>query len=737
MRVFYSKLKFSFSLLVVVFLLSTCTEDEEKKRDFPRVQTLEVESITEGGAVFKGEIRDYPHPITERGFKWSVTESFVGLITTVNLGPASGDGSFEATIDNDLIPDKVYYVWAYAKTATHTVNGEMKSFRSLGSKAPVVESFQPKELDWGDTIAIAGKYFTAERNSVQVEIGGTRAKILTTTQDRITAVIPEDFNGPKGRLAVSVFGNIALAKDSLILFRPVIQKLSPESGFEGQELIITGDHFHPSARNKVTFNSIEASIITHSKTMLKCLVPEIITGGEVSVQVTSGAQTSEVATTFTIIQPAIVNVNPLSGTFGDLVRITFNNLSFDLEEIQVLFGASPAEVVSVTANSLVVRVPGKLEASNEISVSYFGTKMTYPDHFQMAPPIIDRFDPVVDRVGDVFIVQGQNFDPSGNNRVFVGGHQADVTVLSNRELLVSVPVGVDVHEPSILVEVAGQVAESSDKLRIRWIQNSLPSSYRVQQGSVFQFYKGNIFKTLGNDYPVEFTAYDVSSRYLRKLKSFAGTPRQNCASFILDGKLYVMGGYVYHSSGGYYEHFKDVWVYDFAGDSWIQKKNLPFDAGFSNLTGFAINGSGYLIRGSHVYRYESITDEWIVINSDAVPGYGSTGAVAGEYYYFKPINIHASNQVDRYDPVSNSWISVGEFDVFDQTYYAFAFNGMPVFGSWYHFSMYYNDYGSWVNYLYPGNGKSIRYAFEHNNAMNFLVLTPSHDYEYFSFRPDF
>lgn len=736
MRVSYSKLKFSVSLLVLGFLLSTCTEEEEKKRDFPRVQTLEVESITEGGAVFKGEIRDYPHPITERGFKWSETESFVGLITTVNLGPASGEGSFEETIAHDLIPDKVYYVWAYAKTATHTVNGEMKSFRSLGSKAPVVESFHPKELDWGDTIAITGKYFTANKNSIHVEIGGIRAKLLTTTQDRITVVIPENFDGPKGRVTVSVYGNIALAKDSVVLFKPVIHSLSPESGSKEQEVIIKGDHFHPSGNNKVTFNDIEASIISHSNTMLKCIVPEMISGEEVNVQVTSGAQTSESAAIFTIVQPAIVNVDPLFGTFGDLVTITFDNLAADLRNTQVKFGSSPAEVVSIAGDAVVVRVPYDVNTSSEISVTQSGVTIKYSEYFEVSPHIIDELYLVVDHVGEMFTLKGKNFNPIGNNRVFIDGHDANVVTVSSQELLVTVPHEVDVHEASIAVEVAGRVLESTEKLRIRWVQRPLPSSYFVQDGSVVHFYKGELCMTLGNDYPAEFTAYDVSTQNLRKLKSFGGTPRQNSASFILDDKLYVMGGYVYHSSGSYYEHFNDVWIYDFASDSWMQKKNLPFAAGFSNLTGFAINGSGYLIRGSHVYRYEPLNDEWIVTNSDAVPGYGSTGAVAGEYYYFKPINIHASNQVDRYDPVSNSWISVGEFDVFDQTYYAFDFNGMAVFGSWYHFSMYYDHYGSWRNFLYPGS-ESIRYGFEHDKAMNFLVLTSLHDFKYFSFRPDF
>jgi hypothetical protein len=697
---------------------------------------LEVESITAGGAHFKGEIREANQPILEYGFVWSTANSINGLLSRVVLGSAEGNKLFEAVVEHDLVAEKVYYVWAYAKTSSHIIYGDVKSFQSLGSKAPVIDSFQPKTLDWGDTITIAGQYFSAQKNSVHVDIGGVSAQLVVVMRDQIKVIIPEEFIGPKGKLAVSVLGNVAAAKDSVVLMKPEIEGLSPESGIKGQEVIVIGNHFHPSAKNKVTFNGIEASVTSHSKTMIKCKVPEGLSGEEVNVQVISGAQTSESTATFTMIQPVIVNINPLTGTFGEIVTITFDNFAPDLHGAQVKFGSSPAEVLSVTGDAVVVRVPYDVNASSEISVTQAGITMSYPEYFEVTPHVIDASYLVVDHVGEMFTLKGRNFNPIGNNRVFVDGHDANVVTVSTQELLVTVPHEVDVHEASISVEVAGRVLESSKDLRIRWVQRPLPASYFVQDGSVVHFYNGELYMTLGNDYPVEFAAYDVSTQYLRKLKNFAGTPRQNSASFILDGRLYVMGGYVYHSSGGYYEHFNDVWIYDFASDSWMQKKNLPFTAGFSNLTGFSINGSGYLIRGSHVYRYESVTDEWIVINSDAVPGYGSTGTVAGEYYYFKPINIHASNQVDRYDPVSNSWIGVGEFDVFDQTYYAFEYNGMPVFGSWHHFSMYYDHYGSWANYVYPGSGL-IRYGFEHNTAMNFLVLTPSHDFEYFSFRPDF
>jgi len=130
MQVLFSRVRISTWFVFLGILLVTCTEEEEKVRAFPQVRTLDVESITAEGTLFRGEIRDNSHPITERAFMWSVNESYYSTHTVINLGPAPAEGPFEAVLSDDLVPGKLYYVWAYAKTGTHTVYGEIKSFRS-------------------------------------------------------------------------------------------------------------------------------------------------------------------------------------------------------------------------------------------------------------------------------------------------------------------------------------------------------------------------------------------------------------------------------------------------------------------------------------------------------------------------------------------------------------------------------------------------------------------------------
>lgn len=733
MQAFHSSLGQTIILIVVLsFSLLTCTEDqEEQERHFPRVRTFEVESITANGAVFKGVIQKTSTPVVEHGFVWSVTESFNGLVSRLALGPATGDGPFEAAIDHDLIPDKVYYVWAYAKTSSHTVYGEMKSFRSLGSRAPVIESYHPGEVDWSDTITIAGQYFSAQKNQVRVDIGGVQATLLEVAHNKINARVPTEFTGPKGKVRVSVYGNVGLAADSIVMKKPLVNSLSPMSGIVGQEITVSGNHFHPASKNYVTFNTVDAPVTYHSAKSLRCKIPAGLPAGPVEVIVTSGVQSVEVPATITIVNPTITQVEPLIGTFGDLVTITFANLTPDLSLTRVQFGSAQAEIVSVSERAVVVRVPYDIVASSEIKASHSGATMIFQEPFEVIPPEIEGFDPVVNRAGNVFTLRGQNFNPWGYNRVLVDGIDANVTTVSAQELSVVVPHEVEVHEASISIEVAGHIVDSPDKLRIRWVSQSLPPSYVIDNGSVVHFYNGEVLTTLGEGLAIEFTAYHVAGRNLRTLKSFEGSPRQSSASFILNGNLYVIGGEVPD------EKFNDVWVYNFELDDWSRKNNLPFALENSGLTAFAYGGSGYLVHNQQVYRYDAASDAWTSVNSDAAFTYSAAGTVAGGYFYFLPLDFFGVNQVDRYDPPANAWQSAGAFEGYDVTLYAFAFQGQPVFGNWHFFSIYRGETASWENFNVLDGELQIRFGFEHNLSMKFIALTPAYDYALFSFRPDF
>ena len=71
---------------------------------------------------------------------------------------------------------------------------------------------------------------------------------------------------------------------------------------------------------------------------------------------------------------------------------------------------------------------------------------------------------------------------------------------------------------------------------------------------------------------------------------FEGSNRSNAASFSIDSRAFIMGGY----TGD--EYLNDFWEYNATGDYWIKKADFPGEAR-SNAVAFSIDGKGYVGTG--------------------------------------------------------------------------------------------------------------------------------------------
>lgn len=112
-------------ILILTVTVLGCTEEEVTSRDYPRVDTKEVTSVTESSAVFSGEIFFSTSEILDHGFIWTDT----GFPTyengnKISLGLKSGPGLFEATVAVNMQPGKIYSVRAFAQSAKYTVYGK-------------------------------------------------------------------------------------------------------------------------------------------------------------------------------------------------------------------------------------------------------------------------------------------------------------------------------------------------------------------------------------------------------------------------------------------------------------------------------------------------------------------------------------------------------------------------------------------------------------------------------------
>ena len=151
--------------------MTNCAEEENAvtSREYPRVRTMSVTNISAEGAVANGEIIFAPTEILDHGFIWSkAPPPAFGASERISLGALSGTGKFSAIIERSLAEGQKYYIAAYAINKDYTVYGDVISFMSLGSKAPLLSKITPTVGTRSDTITLVGKNFNAISSSNEV-----------------------------------------------------------------------------------------------------------------------------------------------------------------------------------------------------------------------------------------------------------------------------------------------------------------------------------------------------------------------------------------------------------------------------------------------------------------------------------------------------------------------------------------------------------------------------------------
>ena len=146
----------------------------------------------------------------------------------------------------------------------------------------------------------------------------------------------------------------------------------------------------------------------------------------------------------------------------------------------------------------------------------------------------------------------------------------------------------------------------------------------------------------------------------------AVNPRRDAASFVLDNKGYVVGGY-----DGTTKYSNANWQYDDLADTvWKRFKSFPLD-GRRWATSFEAGGFGFVGMGFNysqeyfgdLWKYDSNTNAWtqvadfpgndrsdapaFVINGYAFAGAGFDNAFCGDFY--------------KYDYTANSWSAISPY----------------------------------------------------------------------------
>lgn len=433
--------------MLVVFLLFAGCEDDPVQRDYPRVRTLEVTNITGDGATFVAEVfAEGNIEITEHGFTWSLSEPSVTSDERVYLGGFSGTGRFEAEISTALAEGINYEVCAFVKAGEYTVYGEKVKFHSLGSRAPVLTGFIPVSAGWGDTVKVTGRQFSHRNTTNRIYIDEWPCYPFYSSDTLLKLVLPAEIIKPQNSVSVNILGNVVTADEKLMLINPGFYGFSPAEGRWGDTITFTGHHLGlmgNSASDGMMLNGLVRSLVAgRSAGEVSFVIPGQLEAVSSTVSVVYGPFSYTFPRSLTLLPPLADSIRPVEGTWGTVVTL-YGRFNMVRERNRIMFGDRQAQIISVTRDSAVVKVPDNL-GEYISTVRYQAEPYTceFPGSFTLKRPVITDFSPKEGYVGELVTIRGHYFSKNATT-VSIGGSKA--VVKSANDSLITCYVPGDVY----------------------------------------------------------------------------------------------------------------------------------------------------------------------------------------------------------------------------------------------------------------------------------------------------
>nr|WP_320120380.1 IPT/TIG domain-containing protein [uncultured Marinifilum sp.] len=189
-------LKNYYLIVFVLLLMSSCDKDEPFVP--PVIKVNSATDVTNTTAVINAEITESgSEPILKYGFVWAegyddISTLDDGTIQYLEGSPNEGIISFEL---KNLEQGKEYSYNAFIQTETDTYMN--KYDMSFTMAQPEITDINPKEGAGGTKVTITGKYFTANKDAISLELGLYEAEILEASETEITFIAPDGYEGDK------------------------------------------------------------------------------------------------------------------------------------------------------------------------------------------------------------------------------------------------------------------------------------------------------------------------------------------------------------------------------------------------------------------------------------------------------------------------------------------------------------------------------------------------------------
>ena len=371
--------------------------------------------------------------------------------------------------------------------------------------------------------------------------------------------------------------------------------------------------------------------------------------------------------------PRVNSFYPLTGTWGDTIRIRGENFSYlDTSNI-VKFGEIRATVIEACDTVLSVVIPSvKNSTPVKVSVSISGNTSNATENFSYLIPEIFSVSPLTGTFNDTVIIEGKNFGRSSKYcTVVFNTAKANIIHFSNSQIKVAVPPEVNYRVSTIKISDFGyQLAYGSS-----FILNS-PVIESVDPDTVLRYDQmitihGRNFNPIPQNNVIRIEGYDVNviesaANYIQFYLPEQIFPYHEISVFKIEELKVQVAGQFNNETNNLIIDWKSTWTKraDFPGRS--RSRAVAFAIGEKGYFGTGYTGTRGL---TDFWEYDPSTDEWVQIQdlpgtpracavAFAIAGKGYVG-MGSEHLYTDNTNL--LKDFYRYDPISSSWTNIGDF----------------------------------------------------------------------------
>jgi hypothetical protein len=233
---------------------------------------------------------------------------------------------------------------------------------------------------------------------------------------------------------------------------PVITEISPNEIKAGDltGITIRGHHFAADlTKDTITFNGLQARIISARQTELVVIAPGNATTGKIWLG-TLGGQTESTQDFVVWYPPLISSISADTVRMGTMVTITGQNFAPAKERNVVTFGEAMGLVKAASATTLQVQIPSGAQTSYVAIKTPGGIAISEKKIVVIPQPAITDFTPKQGTISTKVTVHGKNFNAfSTQDTLYLGNILTTIEQRRDTLMVISIPKGAETGKFSI------------------------------------------------------------------------------------------------------------------------------------------------------------------------------------------------------------------------------------------------------------------------------------------------